>query len=587
MVQPAGEFKKWLDDIITLTTPDSVHIVDGSEEEAQKLFSLLKDSGTMQQLDPQKRPNSFLAWSNPEDVARVEDKTFICSDKEEDAGPTNNWRDPTEMQAHLKTLFSGCMKGRTMYVIPFCMGPENSPYSRLGVEISDSPYVVVNMRIMTRVNKKVLERVSKEPFVRCVHSVGLPLLPGQKDVTWPCNPKDLVIAHFPTTKEIWSFGSGYGGNALLSKKCFALRIASTLAHTQGWLAEHMLIVGITTPENKKYYATASFPSACGKTNLAMLQSNLPGWKIECVGDDIAWLFWDKEGRLRAINPEYGFFGVAPGTSPKTNLSALESLKKNSIFTNVAKTEDNDVWWEGLTSTPPQGLVSWKGVPYDPASGQPAAHPNARFTAPIKQCPVLDPAWNDPEGVPISAIIFGGRRASTVPLVREAESWEQGVFLGASMTSEMTAAAKGTVGQVRHDPFAMLPFCGYNMADYFAHWLSMDKKEHVLPKIFYVNWFLKDAAGKFVWPGFSENMRVLAWMIRRIEGKVEAKKSFFGLIPEESFPLFEKDIYSSLFPMDRQAWAKEVEDLTAYFSRFKEKMPKVLLEQLEKLKKTCQ
>jgi phosphoenolpyruvate carboxykinase (GTP) len=582
-----GELKSFVEEIVKIAQPDSVHVVEGTEEEFQNIIDLLKEKKTLHFLDPEKRPGSYLAWSNPEDVARVEDKTFICSAKEEDAGPTNNWKDPILMKEQIRKLFTGCMKGRTLYVVPYCMGPIDSPYARFGVELTDSPYVVANLRIMTRVNKLVLRKMDTVPFVRTVHSVGVPLASGQKDVPWPCNTKDLVIAHFPETQEVYSFGSGYGGNALLSKKCFALRIASCMARQEGWFAEHMLIIGVTTPENKKYYVTGSFPSACGKTNLAMLQSSLPGWKIECVGDDIAWMFWDEKGQLRAINPEFGFFGVAPGTSLKTNRSAIETVKKNTLFTNVGKTADDDVWWEGLTDTPPRGLTTWRGVPYDAASGQPAAHPNARFTAPVTQCPTLDPAWNNPEGVPISAIIFGGRRASLVPLVREAESWKQGVFFGASMTSETTAAAKGVVGQVRHDPFAMLPFCGYNMADYFSHWLSMEKPGRILPKIFYVNWFLKDNKGSFVWPGFSENTRVLEWMLRRVEKKVGAKKTPLGLVPEEKDISLPKGCsYAALFPFDKQAWRKEEEDLSAYFSKFKEKMPKILTQELEKIKKEC-
>lgn len=582
-----GKFKSWVEETVKLTQPDSVVVIDGSDEQYEELVGILKEKKTFLELNPEKRPKSFLALSNPDDVARVEDKTFICSLKEEDAGPTNNWKDPGPMLEKLKKLFTGCMKGRTMYVVPYCMGPIDSPYARFGVELTDSAYVAASLRIMTRVNTAVLKKLESEPFVRTVHSVGVPLSPGQADSSWPCNTKDLVIAHFPETKEVWSFGSGYGGNALLSKKCFALRIASCLARDEGWFAEHMLIIGVTTPENKKYYITASFPSACGKTNLAMLKSYLPGWKIECVGDDIAWMFWDKNGQLRAINPEFGFFGVAPGTSPKTNLSAIETVKKNTIFTNVGRTPDGDVWWEGLSDVPPEGLITWKGVPYNKENGQPAAHPNSRFTASIKQCPTLDPAWNDPEGVPISAIIFGGRRASLVPLVREAESWTQGVFFGASVTSETTAAAKGAVGQVRHDPFAMLPFCGYNMADYFSHWLSMEKGHKNLPKIFYVNWFLKDEKGSFVWPGFSENVRVLEWMIRRTEGAVQAKKTPLGLIPEEKdISLPQGTNYASLFPFDKKAWEKEEEDLSLYFSRFKEKMPQALLQELDKLKKAC-
>jgi len=581
--QISGELQRWVEEIAQLTQPDSIHIVNGSEGENQTLLNLLVENGTFTKLNPEKRPNSYLAMSNPEDVARVEDRTFICSKEEIDAGPTNNWEDPVKMREKLSSLFPGCMKGRVMYVIPFCMGPENSPYSRLGVEITDSAYVVVNMRIMTRINQKVLERVQTEAFVKCVHSVGMPLEEGQKSVSWPCNPKNIVITHFPEEGEIWSFGSGYGGNALLSKKCFALRIASCIAKSQGWMAEHMLIVGITNPEGKKHYIAASFPSACGKTNLAMLEPTLPGWKVECVGDDIAWMFWNEEGELRAVNPEFGCFGVAPGTSMKTNKSAMESLHANSFFTNVAKTADNDVWWEGMTEEPPEGMTTWLKEPYDPASGKVASHPNARFTAPIQQVPCLDSAWNDPEGVPISAFVFGGRRASMMPLVREAASWQQGVFFGAAMTSEMTAAAKGTVGKVRHDPFAMLPFCGYNMGDYFTHWLSQEKEGRKLPAIFYVNWFLKDEEGHFVWPGFGENIRALAWMCNRIDGKAGAVETPIGLLPKrEDLDIPQECDYGKLFFVDRDKWLQEAEDLAAYFDLFKERLPVALKDELHRM-----
>lgn len=587
-MQLTGKLGSWVEEMRQLTEPDAVHIVDGSEGEAKLLFQQLCATKTCTALNPEKRPNSYLAWSNPEDVARVEDKTFICSQEEADAGPTNNWQDPSVMKERLRGLFKGCMRGRTMYVVPFCMGPVDSMYSGVGVEITDSPYVVVNLRIMTRIGDKVLQRAMSGPFVKCMHSVGSPLKKGEADISWPCNTKETVISHFPETREIWSYGSGYGGNALLSKKCYALRIASCVARDEGWFAEHMLIVGVTNPRGEKKYVAASFPSACGKTNLAMLSSTLPGWKVECVGDDIAWMFWADNGELRAINPEFGFFGVAPGTSPKTNQYAIESLRKNSIFTNVGLTKDGDVWWEGLTDQPPEGLTTWKGVPYIPGSGLPAAHPNARFTAPIQQCPSLDAAWNSPEGVPISAIIFGGRRASLIPLVREAQSWQQGVFFGASMTSETTAAAKGVVGKVRHDPFAMLPFCGYNMADYFSHWLSMDQPGRNLPKIFYVNWFLKDEQGKFVWPGFGENIRVLEWIFNRVKGKAGAVKTPMGLIPDETSIVLPKGTnYSALFPKDNAAWLSEIDDLRQYFDLFGDRMPESLRTELvviaEKLK----
>ncbi len=579
------EIQRYVEETAQLVAPQAVHYVDGSQEEAQRLFELLVKNGTCTQLNPEKHPNSYLAWSNPDDVARVEDRTFICCNNEVDAGPTNNYMAPDVARPKLKSLFANCMRGRTMYVIPFCMGPLNSPYARYGIEITDSPYVVVNMRIMTRCGEKALQQMSGKPFVKCLHSVGTPLSPGQTDVPWPCNTKDLIIAHFPESGEVMSFGSGYGGNALLSKKCFALRLASCMAEKQGWLAEHMLIISVTNPSGEKKYMAAAFPSACGKTNLAMIQSTLPGWKVECVGDDIAWMFWNDKGELRAINPEYGFFGVAPGTSLKTNKSAIDAMKKNSIFTNVGRTLDNDVWWEGLTDTPSEGLRTWKGDLYGPNSG-PAAQPNARFTAPITQCPTLDPCWNDSEGVPISALIFGGRRQTMVPLVREAATWQQGVFFGASMTSETTAAAKGAIGTVRNDPFAMLPFCGYNMGDYFRHWLSMDKDSVHLPKIFYVNWFLKDADGKFVWPGFGDNIRVLAWIFKRLDNKAPSKKTPIGLIPEEgALELPEGVNYSSLFPMNAPAWINEAHALSTYFAKFKDHLPQAIADEVALLVKS--
>lgn len=581
----SGELQRWVEEVRQLTSPEAVHVVDGSEEEAKQLIALLVQKGTLVQLNPSKRPNSYLALSDPDDVARVEDRTFICTSQQIDAGETNNWIDPKKCKEKLKTLFSGCMRGRTMYVVPYCMGPIGSPFSRIGVEITDSPYVVLNLRIMTRLGDTVLQAANGGHFAHGVHSIGVPLVAGQKDVSWPCNPKETIIAHFPETMEIWSFGSGYGGNALLSKKCHALRLASWEAKTNGWLAEHMLIIGVTNPEGKKRYITASFPSACGKTNMAMLKSKLPGWKVECVGDDIAWMFWDETGQLRAVNPEFGCFGVAPGTSSKTNEYALLTLKKNCLFTNVAKTADGDVWWEGLSDTPPEGLTTWLGEPYVPGSGKPAAQPNARFTAPIQQCPSLDPLWNDPKGVPISAMIFGGRRASIIPVIREASSWRQGVFFGASMTSETTAAAKGAVGKVRHDPFAMLPFCGYNMADYFSHWLSIGKNHPKLPSIYYVNWFLKDEKGSFVWPGFGENVRVLKWIFERLEGKAGAKATPVGLIPDEaSFDLPQGVQYSALFPFDKEGWKAELEEATRYFGTLGERFPPELSSELNSIQK---
>lgn len=581
----SGELKGWVEEIRKHTQPVAVQVIAGTEEEKKALLAHLLITGTCASLNPDKHPNSYIAWSNPEDVARVEDRTFICTEKQIDAGPTNNWIAPKECKQRLSSLFSGCMAGRTMYVVPYCMGPIGSPYARIGVEITDSPYVVVNLMIMTRVGEGVIKAACSRSFAKCVHSVGVPLKQGQKDLPWPCNPKDTIIAHFPETMEVWAYGSGYGGNALLSKKSHALRLASWMARDQGWLAEHMLILGLTNPEGKKKYIAASFPSQCGKTNLAMLESKLPGWKAECVGDDIAWMFWDEKGELRAVNPEFGSFGVAPGTSEKTNKNAIGMIQKNSLFTNVGLTPDGDVWWEGLTDTPPQGLLTWRKEPYVPGGGKPAAHPNARFTAPLQQCPSLDPSWNDPHGVPISAVLFGGRRDSIIPLVREAATWRQGVFYGAAMTSETTAAAKGAVGKIRHDPFAMLPFCGYNMGDYFSHWLSMERPGHHLPRIFYVNWFLKDKDGKFVWPGFAENMRVLSWVFNRLEGKATAVSTPLGKIPEKaSFDLPKGTEYQALFPFDKDGWKAEIEDSRKYFSTFGERLPTALAAELEALSK---
>jgi phosphoenolpyruvate carboxykinase (GTP) len=567
--------KKWIDEMVALCTPDSVQIITGSEEENRALIDKLIASKTFTPL--KKRQNSYLARSNVDDVARVEDRTFICSEKKEDAGPTNNWEDPALMKEKLKKLFSGCMKGRTMYVIPYCMGPLDSPYARIAVEISDSPYVVTNMRIMCRIGDRALEVLGNKNFVKCLHSVGKPLQEGEQDVPWPCNPKDTYIVHFPEPEEVWAFGSGYGGNALLNKKSFALRIASTMGRREGWLAEHTLIIGVTNPEGKKKYFAASFPSQCGKTNLAMLTPTRPGWKVDTVGDDIAWMHWGKDGRLWAINPEAGFFGVASGTSMKTNANAVKAIEKNTIFTNVGLTDDGDVWWEGLTDTPPAHLINWKGQDWTPTSGEKAAHPNSRFTAPLSQCPVKDPDFEAPLGVPISGIIFGGRRSTTMPLVRQALSWQHGVFLGAAMSSETTAAAKGETGKLRHDPFAMLPFCGYNMADYFANWLIQEKPGRVMPQIFYVNWFLKGSDGKFLWPGFGENIRVIEWMFNRIDGTVGAKKTPMGFLPEDN--AFDR----ALFPQVSSEWKEEAEELTRYFSIFGEKMPKALLDELKRLR----
>ena len=577
---------EWIGSVASLCRPDKIHLCDGSDAEYDLLATDLIQSGKMTALNPAKRPHSLWCYSDPDDVARVEESTFICSKSREDAGPTNNWIDPDEMKKRLEGLFSGCMAGRTLYVVPYCMGPLHSDFSLVGVEITDSPYVVLNMKLMTRMGKCALDHLGNGPFVPGVHSVGVPLKPHEKDRHWPCNSKDRCIAHFPEERSIWSYGSGYGGNALLGKKCLALRIGSVIGRDEGWLAEHMLILGITNPEGEKKYIAAAFPSACGKTNLAMLTPTLPGWKIECVGDDLAWIHRGPDGRLYAINPENGYFGVAPGTSLQTNPNAMRTIEKNTIFTNVALTADGDVWWEGIGQEPPSHLISWLGKPWSPSQG-PASHPNARFTVSASQCPIYDPEANNPKGVPLSAIIFGGRRNSVVPLVYESLSWQHGVFLGACISSETTAAAKGEVGKLRHDPFAMLPFCGYNMGDYFAHWLSMGKGDtSKLPRIYYVNWFRKDESGKFLWPGFGENSRILKWIFERTSHSASAQTTPIGHIPDKldlSNLSISQAALKTLFSIDRPAWLAECDELDSYFKLFGSRMPGPLLKELANLR----